>query len=220
VTTASLSDDDFRALADLMAGPHGRPVSPGDPARLLVVFSCADAEVGRAAARLHAEGLVRHVVFSGGIGKDSGGLAALGISEAAFLASVAIADGLPPSAVTLEEFARNGRENAVRSLTLAAEKHLVGVGDRVAGLAPAQRSRRLFEELRYQAAALDCPGAVDAGFASGTIDPTAADVRTELLGELRGLYEMHSRSPQRIFRLDEFQPGGAHFELIRRAGIG
>jgi hypothetical protein len=220
VVTASLSDNDFRVLADLMAGPHGRPVSSGDPARLLVVFSCADAEVGRAAARLYAEGLVRHVVFSGGIGKDSGGLAASGISEAAFLASVAIADGLPPTAVTLEESARNGRENAVRSLTLAAEKHLVGDGDRVAGLAPAQRSRRLFEELRFQAAALGCPGVVDAGFASGTIDPVAADIRAELLGELRGLHEMHDRSPQRIFRLDEFQPGGAHFDLVRRAGLG
>jgi hypothetical protein len=219
VVTASLSDDDFCVLADVMAGPHGSPVSLEDPVRLLVVFSCADAEVGRAAARLHAEGLVRHVVFSGGIGKDSQGLAALGITEAAFLASVAIADGLPLSAVTLEEFASNGRENAARSLTLAIEKHLVSAGDRVAGLAPAQRSRRLFEELRYQAAVLECPGVVDAGFSSGSIDPAAADIRAELLRELSGLHEMHDRSPQRIFRLDDFHPGGAYFDLVRRADL-
>jgi uncharacterized SAM-binding protein YcdF (DUF218 family) len=111
VTTTHLAPHDYHRLAQIMAGLHGQPVTTENPVDLLVVFACADPEVGRTAARLYADKLVRHVIFSGGVGKDSGGLSALGISEAVFLASIAIAEGLPSEAITLEEAARNGKEN-------------------------------------------------------------------------------------------------------------
>ena len=68
-------------------------------------------------------------------------------------ASIAIAEGLPADAIVLEEEARNGAENAAFALGLAAKLGYLPPGTQVAGLAPAERSRRLYEELRYQAAA-------------------------------------------------------------------
>ncbi|MBO3752159.1 YdcF family protein [Streptosporangiaceae bacterium NEAU-GS5] len=219
MTNVALTAADFELLAQIMASPHGEAVSPDRPVDLLIVFSCADAEVGRMAARLHREGLINRVVFSGGIGKDSGGLPALGISEAKFLASIAIADGLSPELITLEEEARNGAENAALSLQLVARQGILGPRTRVASLAPAQRSRRLFEELRFQAHTGSYPVDVTHGFASGQIDPTSSTMRQELVNELRGLHTMHAAAVPRILLQAEFQPGGKYFDLVQRAGV-
>jgi hypothetical protein len=210
---------DYEQLARIMTGPHGRAVTRDNPVTLLVVFSCADPEVGRAAARLHADGLVKRVVFSGGVGKDSGGLPALGVSEAVFLASVAIADGLPPELIVLEQEARNGMENAAFSLRLAHDQGFLSVTDRIASLAPAQRSRRLYEELRYQASLVDLPSVVYAGFSSGAADPHEPTVQAEFIRELRGLQTMHDQDVPRIFEQKEFQKDGAYYGLVKKAGI-
>ncbi|RDI54008.1 YdcF family protein [Nocardia mexicana] len=214
-----LTADDYQQLATIMAGPHGAPVTAGRPADVLIVFSCANATVGRTAARLHQDGLVKHVIFSGGVGKDSGGLADLGIAEAQFLASVAIAEGLPPEAITLELQARNGRENAAFSLQLAADLDLLTADCHIASLAPAVRSRRLYEELRYQAGSSYPNVRSTSGFSSGTVDYTAEPVQAELIRELRGLATMHTLATPRIYQLEEFQPGGAYFDLASRAGV-
>src|SRR5437773_2482888 len=126
--------EDYRQLAAIMAGPHGQKVTTDEPVDLLIVFSCADPEVGTTAAHLYADKLVRQVIFSGNVGKDSGGLPSLGISEAKFLASVAIANGLPAGAILLEEEARNGKENAAHSLRLAAEKGFLHSACHIGGL--------------------------------------------------------------------------------------
>jgi hypothetical protein len=213
-----LTPDDYGQLAIIMAGPHGQPVTTDQPVDLLIVFSCADPEVGRTAARLYADKLIRRVVFSGNVGKDSGGLPALSISEATFLASVAINDGLPADAILLEEHARNGKENADFSLRLAAEKGLLTPGVHIGSLAPTQRGRRLYEELRYQAASYSEVTAIS-GLSSGTADPNDPDIQAELLEELCGLHTMHTDSVSRIFRQEEFQPDGARYELVERAGF-
>lgn len=200
----------YSALVEIMVGPHGQTLTPQSPAGLLVVFSCADPEVGRAAARLHCGGLVERVVFSGRVGKDSGGLPALGITEAAFLASVAIADGLPTDVILLEQESRNGAENAAFALRLAAKLGCLAPGTRVASLAPAVRSRRLYEELRYQASAALLPVEVSAGLSSGTADPANPSTRAELLREFRGLATMHQAVPPRIHQLPEFGEGGKY----------
>jgi hypothetical protein len=215
----ALEPDDYQVLAQIMAGPHGRLLTPQAPADLLVVFCCADPEVGRAAARLYREQLVRRAVFSGRVGKDSGGLPALGITEAAFLASVAIAEGLPADAIILEEEARNGAENAAFALRLAAKLGYLPPGTQVAGLAPAQRSRRLYEELRYQAAAGHFAADVAAGLSSGSADPADPSTQDELIRELRGLATMHQGETPRISRQPEFQQGGKHRRLIEKAGL-
>ena len=103
VTPNALGPSDYESLARIMTGPHGQALTPESPADLLVVFSCADPESVRAAARLHADKLVTRVIFSGRVGKDSGGLPLLGITESVFLASVAVADGLPADVIVLEQ---------------------------------------------------------------------------------------------------------------------
>ncbi len=218
MTTNHLTPGDYGQLATIMAGSHGQPVTPDQPVDLLIVFSCADPEVGRTAARLYADKLIRRIIFSGNVGKDSGGLPALSITEATFLASIAIAHGLPADVIFLEEQARNGKENATFSLRLSAEKGLLTQGVHIGGLAPTQRSRRLYEELRYQAASYSEVTAIS-GLSSGTTDPNDPDIQAELLGELRGLHTMHTDNVSRIFRQEEFQPDGAHYELVERAGL-
>jgi hypothetical protein len=218
--TDILDPADYDLLAQIMTGPHGRVLTSQSPADLLVVFSCADPQVGRTAALLHRQGLVNRVIFSGSVGKDSGALPALGISEAVFLASVAIAEGLPGEVILVEQEARNGRENAAFSLRQAAALGILQSGTRVAGLAPAVRSRRLYEELRYQA---DCGGfAVDvvAGMSSGTADSGDPDVRIELARELVGLQTMHEGTAPRVHPQLEFQQGGRYWALAARATSG
>jgi hypothetical protein len=218
-TLNDLTSEDYKALAQVMAGPHGQTLTSDAPADLLIVFSCADPEVGRSAARLHADKLVRYVIFAGGVGKDSAGLATLGITEAIFLASVAIAEGLPTDSVGLEQESGNGAENAAMSLRLAYRLGLLPQGTRVAGLAPAPRSRRLYEELRYQADA--GPFAVDvvAGLPSGAADSEAPEIQDELVRELRGLRTMHEGNSPRIHMQADFQAGGPYQDLAERVGF-
>lgn len=214
-----LGASDYRTLAEIMAGPHGEPLTPQAPADLLVVFSCADPEVGRAAARLYRQEVVQRIVFSGRVGKDSAGLPALGITEAVFLASVAIAEGLPTDVIILEQEARNGAENAALSLRLAAKLGLLRPGSRIAGLAPAPRSRRLYEELRYQADAGSFAVEVVAGLSSDIADPDDPRLREELIRELRALGTMDEGDSPRIYPQEELQPGGAYWDLAKRAGL-
>ncbi|MGW3959113.1 YdcF family protein [Amycolatopsis sp. NPDC005003] len=214
-----LSAADYDRLAAVMAGPHGQPVSADNPVDFLVVFSCADPRVGQEAASLYGRGLVRHVVFSGAVGKDSGGLPRLGIPEAVFLASVAIADGLPVEAISLELEARNGKENAANSLRLLNDRRLLRSGTKVAGLAPAQRSRRLYEELRFQTQDGGYDATVVAGFASGRVHADDPQVRDELVREVRGLHTMHAGASPRILPQDDFQTGGQHYDLVELSGI-
>ncbi|KDA44525.1 YdcF family protein [Frankia sp. BMG5.23] len=219
MSAGGLTDRDFERLAKIMTGPHGQVVTSENPADILIVFSCADAAVGREAARLYSDKLVKKIIFSGGIGKDSGGLPDLGISECVFLASVAIADGVPTEAIMLEADARNGAENAAFSLRIAADRGALRPAARVAGLAPAERSRRLYEELRFQVDSFGQHVICTAGFSSGTVDLARDEIRGELVRELRGLHRMHAGPQARIHRLEEFQPGGIYFELVERAGV-
>jgi hypothetical protein len=212
-----LDPADYELLAQIMTGPHGRMLTSQSPADLLIVFSCADPDVGRTAALLYRQGLVNRVIFSGGAGKDSGELPALGITEAVFLASIAIAEGLPTGVILLEQDARNGKENAAFSLQRAAALGVLQTGARIAGLAPAVRSRRLYEELRYQA---DCrPFSVEvvAGLSSGAADSNQPSVREELARELAALRTMHEGAEPSIHPQPDFQPGGRYWELTVRA---
>jgi hypothetical protein len=203
-------------LLEIMAGPHGTPPTSSQPADILVVFGAADPQLAYDAAQLHNRGEVSYVVFTGGMGKDSGPLTALRIAEADFLASVAVAAGLPPDVILIERNAKNAAQNAALALRSAASAGLIKIGTTVASLAPAQRSRRLYEELRFQADALDAAIRVVAGLPSGRsdVDLSSKDTSIELANELRGLSTMHTLDAPRIFALPEFQPGGRHAELV------
>lgn len=208
--------DRIRLLASL-AGPHGIPPTHADPVDILVVFGCDDPRLAHDAAALFHRKEAGHVVFSGGVGKDSGGLVTLDIPEGIFLASVAIAAGMPSDAILIEKEATNGAQNAAFALRLATERGLLVPGSRVASLAPAPRSRRLFEELRFQAA--DIPVRVTAGLSTGaaTVDLNDPAMVRQLLREIRGLHTMHESRQPRIFPLPEYQTGGKYSDLVKHA---
>lgn len=212
---SELSADDYTRLAKVMAGPHGSIVDSAHPADVLIVFACADPEVGRAAAALHRDGYCQSVIISGALGKDSGDLGAQGITEARYLASVAIDAGLPAHVLNIEERARNGRENALYSLQLAAANELIRPGSHIASLAPVQRSRRLFEELRFQAKEYPAVAHIS-GLSSGHVDESDPAIQAELVAELKGLSTMHALATPRIYPQPDFLVGGVHFDLVER----
>jgi hypothetical protein len=212
-----LTEHDFERLASLMTGPHGREATGETTIDLLVVFGAFDVELAKAAASLYAQGRCKMLIFSGGVGKDSGPLLQLGISEAVFLASVGIANGVPAEVIVLEERAANGRENALFALELARDRGILAPGCRMASLAPAARSRRLYEELRFQSAAYHA--VVIAGFSAGSIRLNEPRVRQELFKELQGLFTMDKSQPPRIAMQSDLQLGGSNHDLVLRAGL-
>ncbi|WP_433320290.1 YdcF family protein [Micromonospora chersina] len=201
-------------LLDIMAGPHGAPPTPTQPIDILVVFGAADPQLAYDAVQLGNLGSVSCVIFTGGVGRDSGPLAALGIAEADFLASIAIAAGLPPDTILIERSATNAVQNATLSLRTASAAGRVRAGTTVASSAPAQRSRRLYEELRFQAAKFDPSIEVITGLSSGraAVNLASQETLTELANELRGR-TMHALDIPRISPLPEFQTGGQYADL-------
>ncbi len=82
------------------------------------------------------------------------------------------------------------------------------------------RSRRLYEELRYQADSGSFAVEVVAGLSSGTADTDDPDVRKELTRELIGLGTMNDGEEPRIHSQPDFQPGGQYWALSERVSPG
>lgn len=70
------------------------------------------------AIRLHEQGIVKMIIFTGGQGERSA------LSEAAVSARYALANGVPQEAILLEEASRNTYENLTNAQKLAKEHHL------------------------------------------------------------------------------------------------
>jgi uncharacterized SAM-binding protein YcdF (DUF218 family) len=122
------------------------PLQPGDGA---IVFGRQDTRVADAAATAHRAGIAHYLIFSGSAaGKDSGDLARQGLTEASYLAQAAAAQGVPVSAIYLEEEARNGVENSRLSLDLIQAKKLPH--KRLTVVAHATALRRLAEMLETE----------------------------------------------------------------------
>jgi hypothetical protein len=130
---------------------------------------------------------------------------------------VAIADKLPTNAILVEREAKNGAQNAALSLEVAAAAGLLDGRMTLASLAPAQRSRRLFEELRYQAAQVGITDGVVTGLSVGRSAVNLDDpaITEEMLREVRGLSTLHAANPPCTFLLPDFQAGGQYHDLTR-----
>lgn len=90
------------------------------------VFCRADPLVAERASELYADGLVGYMLFTGGVGKDSGYLAHLGIPEAAFQGALAhLVHRVPEDKIYLEVLARNGGENCRNGIDMIIERQLV-----------------------------------------------------------------------------------------------
>jgi len=77
------------------------------------------------AARLYREGILQHIIMTGGKGSD-------GVrSEAAVMRDFGIAEGIDPDAIVLEDQARSTWENLVYSRPLTAScSTVIGISDR------------------------------------------------------------------------------------------
>lgn len=95
------------------------------PADVAFVFGRADTTLADVAASLHEQGIVPSILVTGGIGKDSGPLPELVLSEAKFLtAYLAVNHRVPLKDILIEEQAENGGQNARLGLALLMERGL------------------------------------------------------------------------------------------------
>lgn len=99
------------------------PDLPDAKADGAIVFCRADPLITDLACRLlkHIEG---YVLLTGGIGKDSGKLAEMGVAEAVFHADRLRNRGLDMSRVVVEPNARNGYENSMFAMDLIQQRLL------------------------------------------------------------------------------------------------
>ena len=76
------------------------------------VFARNVKELAHVGAALFLDGFVTNVLVTGGVGKDSGDLPKLGLTEAAYLAALMYAEDVPADAILVESKATNGGENS------------------------------------------------------------------------------------------------------------
>ncbi len=95
------------------------------PADLAFVFGRADGTLAAAAGHLIQDGLVPAVLVTGGVGKDSGALPALNLTEAAYLAALLTVEyAVPLENIIIEPNAKNGGENARLGLEMIRKLRL------------------------------------------------------------------------------------------------
>ncbi|WP_117233227.1 YdcF family protein [Vibrio maerlii] len=92
------------------------------PADLLFVMCSNDLRVAKYAADLYHQGLAPKVLFSGGVGRFTGGL--FDSSEAETFASIAKDCGVPESAILIENKSTNSGENVTFSQRLLTEQDI------------------------------------------------------------------------------------------------
>lgn len=174
-----------------------------------LVFGRQDALLAIAMATTEERGHARYYVVSGGIGKDSGNLAELGITEAEFVAqglpdesvSGAVQLGVSADKIVLDTVATNGGENARNGLTIISSPSFVALsglkiatefkaGDPVTALAHATSLRRLAALLSHEAISANIPigtvNMIPTAYSFNRNDP--AD-RAEALAEMMRLID-------------------------------
>lgn len=91
------------------------------PADVLFVFGRNDSDLAYLSQELYADGVVKKVLVTGGIGKDTGDLSKLGLSEAHFLAAIMYDLGVPADNLLVESKATNGGENSRLGMQMVRE---------------------------------------------------------------------------------------------------
>lgn len=160
--------------------------NPAESAGLLV-FGREDPLVAQAAGRTVMQGLGDYVVFTGGVGKDSGDLA---VPESVYLADEYRRrfSGLHAPVYT-EERAANGGENVRLSLDLM-DRHGLPYQNALTTVAHATSSRRLNEMARHESIQRGTPIVNLAGVSTDyPFDPTNPADQQEAEAELLRLHQ-------------------------------
>lgn len=109
------------------------------PADCIIGFGCYNEDVARRAAQLYRQGYAPRVLFSGGLGRNTRAMWTR--SEAEHFREVAVAEGVPESAILLETQSTNTGENLVLSRRVLVEAGLEH--SRIIGVHKPYMERRL-----------------------------------------------------------------------------
>ena len=106
----------------------------------IVAFGCYNEDVARRAAQLYHQGLAPLVLFTGGLGRNTSSMWTE--SEASRFATIALAEGVPATAILREEQSTNSAENLLFSRRMLAERGLIH--PRIIGVQKPYMERRLY----------------------------------------------------------------------------
>ena len=93
---------------------------PVEQAGCIVGFGCYNEDIPRRCAQLYRDGFAPWVLFTGGLGRNTAGMWT--DSEAARFGRIALAEGVPESALLLETRSTNTAENIDFTRALLAER--------------------------------------------------------------------------------------------------
>lgn len=91
-------------------------------ASCIVGFGCYNEDIPRRAAQLYRDGFAPWVLFTGGLGRNTSGMWTE--SEAERFGRIAVAEGVPESALLLETKSTNTAENIAFTRELLAQKNI------------------------------------------------------------------------------------------------
>jgi hypothetical protein len=178
-------------LMFLASHPTCPPVPVGanfDPADAIFAFGRADPAVAAMAATLYDYGLSKIVMFTGGIGRDSGPIMTeYKVPEAVFQAILANQYDVPESDIVIEPIAKNGGDNC-RFGYNAVEKRLKRAPHSLVFVAFPLSLRRLVEQFLTIAAQKKWPDIIIQSCPTDCdLDLIDPPVRAAMAGEVRRL---------------------------------
>lgn len=112
--------------------------TPGK-ADCIIGFGCYNEDVARRASQLYRQGLASLVLFTGGLGRNTSAMWTE--SEARRFARIAMAEGVPESAILIEDRSTNSGENLIFSREILAARGLTH--PRIIGVQKPYMERRL-----------------------------------------------------------------------------
>lgn len=175
---------DYHSQGDLLA----------DDAQVdgIFVFGRFDSELPRQAASLYRAWTAGgYIMFSGGIGKDSGWLAEIEVPEAKYMAILANQFGIPTTALFLETQSLNGGDNARLGIDTIVYHGLPH--DHLIALAHATSLRRLVATLRHVAKKKQFEAKISALASLYPFNPANPADQREAAGELLRLADYPDR---------------------------
>lgn len=179
----------YREMFEYLSAPEPPVTEQG-----AIVFGRNDPRLAGTMATMHTAGLAEYFVVSGGIGKDSGALAEIGMPEAQYVSALAQSLGVPNEKIHEEVEATNGGENVRNSLVII--ETFAGTALRgLTAVAHATSLRRLAAMVEHEA--------IGAGVSINTInrvatnypfDPSKESDRREASAELLRLADWPAKN--------------------------
>jgi hypothetical protein len=150
-------------------------------AAFAVVFGRKDLTLAQRAVELGEAGVVRWIIPTGGVGKDSGDLT---VPESLYLTDEMVRQGISRTSIFPETQARNGGENARFSLQVAVDRGILYLALDIVAVIHSTSARRLAATLDLEARKLGWFGklvTISSGYQPDFSDPKD---QKEIMGEM------------------------------------